>query len=277
MMDAEAIAQRKQAILDRYGRWTNHNILLPDGSYTQSPELSGAEVKLQRFVQVVADFCGRDFSKLRVLDLACLEGLYGIELAMQGATVLGIEGRESNLAKARFTQEVLNLPNIEFVCDDVRHLSPDTYGHFNVVLCVGIFYHLDAPDVFHFAENIARVCTQVALFDTHLSQTADEPFEFRGRQYWGRAYGEDHTAWGSIGNEESTWLTRPSFYNLLSDIGFATVYECHHPPIAKYETMRHLGHADRNTFIALKQPPVALKTTQLLRDRPPERHTDYTA
>lgn len=274
MMDSEAIARRKQEIIAQHGDWTNHNIRLPDGSYTQQPELSGAEVKLRRFLQVVADFCGRDFSQLRVLDLACLEGLYGLELALQGAQVLGIEGRESSLAKARFVKDTLAVDNIEFVCDDVRHLSPDTYGHFDVVLCIGIFYHLDAPDVFAFAENISRVCTRLALFDTHLSQTAEQAFDYGGQQYWGRPYREDRTAWASIGNEESTWLTRPSFYNLLGDVGFDSVYECHQPQIEKYTTLRQLGQADRNTFIALKNPPIALKTTDLLRDRPRDRYRE---
>ncbi|MDC0834411.1 class I SAM-dependent methyltransferase [Geitlerinema sp. CS-897] len=262
-MDIQATEERLKAIVEEFGPWTNHNVRLAPNLYTMGASPSGAEVKLKRFLQIVSDFCGDDFSNLRVLDLACLEGLYGLELAMQGANVVGIEGRESNLAKARFVRETLGLENIKFHCDDVRNLSREKYGSFDIVLCIGIFYHLDAPDVFRFAENIAEVCSRLAIFDTHVSQTADRTYEYQGRTYQGRSYTEDHTAWGSIGNEESTWLTRPSLYGLLNDVGFASVYECHLPVVPKYVELRSRKQADRSTFIAVKNRSISLKTTDL--------------
>ncbi|KPQ38370.1 MAG: Methyltransferase domain [Phormidium sp. OSCR] len=274
-MTDDAIARRQQEIIQQHGPWTNHNLRLGDHLYTMSDETcSGAEVKVRRVLQAVRDFCGEDLSRLRVLDLACLEGLYGLELALHGATVVGLEGRESNLAKARFSQEVLHLDKIEFVCDDVRNLSRERYGSFDVVLCIGIFYHLNAPDVFEFAQHIADVSSRLALFDTHVSSTAEQAYEYRGQTYWGRSYAEDHMAWGSIGNEESAWLTRPSLYNLLADVGFDSVYECHQPMVPKYEQMRQAGQADRSTFLALHNPPHPLKTTDLLRNQPRDRYGD---
>lgn len=267
-MDVETIRHKKQEIIDRFGTWTNHNIRLKDDLYTIDNNLVGSEVKVQRFLQAIVDLTGRSFSNLRVLDLACLEGLYGIELALQGAQVVGIEGREANLEKARFTQEILGLDNIKFFQDDVRNLSPDKYGQFDVVLCLGIFYHLDAPDVFEFAQNIERVCTQLAIFDTHVSRSSQRSYLYKDREYWGRNYTEDETLWASIGNSSSVWLTRPSLYNLLVDVGFSSVYECHMPMISKYEQMRFRQEADRSTFIGLKNQPVKLLSTSLLTENP---------
>lgn len=286
-MNLSELAQQRQHIIDRYGEWTNHNLRLPDGSYTIGPELpkvitlpdgsqtqekSNVEAKLQRFLQVISDLCGGDFSTLRILDLACLEGLYGLELAMQGAQVVGIEGRESNLAKARFTAEAWGLDNIEFFCDDVRNLSPETYGSFDVVLCLGIFYHLDAPDIFKFMADIHRVTRQMAIVDTHVSFKPERSYDYDGRTYWGRDYGEDHTAWGSIGNEKSVWLTRASLFELMLDVGFSSVYECHQPLVMKFEQLRHRGQIDRSTFIGRKGTPVTLKAidTNPKRERFPE-------
>lgn len=272
-MDIETIGQQKQEIIDRFGAWTNHNIRLKDELYTIGNHLVGSEVKVRRFLQAIADLTGRSFSELRVLDLACLEGLYGIELALQGAQVVGIEGREENLEKARFTKLVLGLDNIDFFRDDVRNLSPETYGQFDVVLCLGIFYHLDAPDVFEFAQNIERVCTTLAIFDTHVSRNSEQSYTYDNREYWGKNYTEDETLWASIGNPISVWLTRPSLYNLLVDVGFSSVYECHMPIISKYEQMRFREEADRSTFIALKNKPVQLRSTSLLTEniRCPEK------
>jgi 2-polyprenyl-3-methyl-5-hydroxy-6-metoxy-1,4-benzoquinol methylase len=80
-------------------------------------------VHLQRIIQVVSDITNQPLDTLRVLDLGCLEGLYGIEFAQHGAEVIAIEGREANIEKARFAKDILGLYNITFVQDDVRNLS----------------------------------------------------------------------------------------------------------------------------------------------------------
>ena len=43
---------------------------------------------------MIQDITQCNFKELRILDLACLEGQYAIEFAMQGAEVVGIEGRD---------------------------------------------------------------------------------------------------------------------------------------------------------------------------------------
>ena len=50
--------------------------------YTRQPALDG---RLRRILQIACDLAGKPLSQLRVLDLACLEGHYGIELAMNEA------------------------------------------------------------------------------------------------------------------------------------------------------------------------------------------------
>ncbi|MCY7392413.1 MAG: hypothetical protein LH647_13305 [Leptolyngbyaceae cyanobacterium CAN_BIN12] len=100
-MNPEQIQHEKQAIVDRFGEWTAHNIYLSGGVYTIGNQIVGDEVKLRRITQLVADIAKKPLPELRVLDLACLEGLYGIELARHGAEVVGIEGREANSAPSR--------------------------------------------------------------------------------------------------------------------------------------------------------------------------------
>jgi len=74
-------------------------------------------------VQLTSDLLG-PLDGLRVLDLACLEGLYGLELAMHGAEVLAIEGREQNAAKVRHAAERLCPARFEVRVEDVRELDP---------------------------------------------------------------------------------------------------------------------------------------------------------
>lgn len=178
------------AVVAEHGPWTAHNIRLGGRLSTIGPQLTGDELRAKRIVRVVGDVCRTDFRQLRVLDLGCLEGLYGIEFARVGADVLGIDGREENIAKAQFSKEALGLENIRFVVDDVRHLSPEKYGSFDVVLCLGILYHLDVPDAFEFVEACARSCTRMFIADTHVSLSRAVSVTHRGKAYAGRRYQE---------------------------------------------------------------------------------------
>jgi 2-polyprenyl-3-methyl-5-hydroxy-6-metoxy-1,4-benzoquinol methylase len=121
-MDTEQIKLKRQKIVEQFGDWTAHNILLQADTYTYDEshpkfeeQLRGHGIHLQRIVQIVSDVTNQPLSNLRVLDLVCLEGLYGIEFARHGSEVIGIEGREANVVKAQFAKDVLELDNITFL------------------------------------------------------------------------------------------------------------------------------------------------------------------
>ena len=204
-----------------------------------------------RINQLVADFARKPLSQSRILDLASLEGDFAAEFAVRGAEVLGIEGRRTNLdrASAQFP-----LPNLKFVQDDVRHLSRERYGSFDIVLCLGILYHLDAPDCFRLLESVAEVCTGFAVIDTLIGFERDEVVSYKGNEYWGRYFTEydstpspeqmEKNAGSSMGNLRSFWPTKPSLVNAIIDAGFNSVYECQYP------AWDH--ESDRLTLISLK-------------------------
>jgi hypothetical protein len=189
-----------------------------------------------RINQIVNDSARKPISESRILDLASLEGDFSAEFALRGAEVLGVEGRRTNVqrAAARFS-----LPNLRFVQDDVRNVCREKYGEFDVVLCLGILYHLDAPDCFKLLEAIAGACIGIAIIDTHVSLRRDEMVEYKGHGYWGWRYKEysreptseqtERSTWASIGNVRSFWLTKPSLVNAIVDAGFNSVYECQYP------------------------------------------------
>ena len=237
-------------------------MLLSDDIYTYDhdhPKFKEHLVKrgtrLERFVQIISDITNQPLNNLRVLDLACLEGLYGIELARRGADVTGIEGRDANIVKARFAKKALALDNIKFVQDDVRNLSVEKYGRFDVVLCLGILYHLDAPDVFHFVQRMSDVCERVAIIDTHVGIRANKSHTFEGQEYYGWTYSEHspkstkeerlRSNRASLDNVKSFWFTRPSLYNLLARAGFTSVYTCQSPVVLSQ-------WADKDTLVAVK-------------------------
>jgi len=91
-----------------------------------------------------ADALPQDLSGLSVLDVGCNGGFYSIEMKRRGADrVLGIDHDDSYLNQARFAAEVLSL-EISFERMSVYEI-PKLRETFDVVLFMGVFYHLRYP------------------------------------------------------------------------------------------------------------------------------------
>lgn len=259
-MDRDEIVRRREEIEARYGPWTAHEIDLGQGIRTLGYEFEAD--KLARIVQIVTDLSRQPIEHLRVLDLGCLEGGYAIELARRGARVVAVEGREANLGKARFAAEVLALDRLELVLDDVRNLSVERWGSFDVVLCLGLLYHLDAPACFELVHRMAEVATRLVVIDTYVGIASLEPFTHAGRTYWGRsirehepdAPAEERLAdrWASLDNPKSVWLAKNSLLDLLADAGFSSAFLCEVP----FEPDKP---SDRLTVVAIRgeRQPIA--------------------
>jgi SAM-dependent methyltransferase len=248
----------RAGVVERYGPWVAHNIHLGGGVYTIEADAVHQEVRLPLVVQVAADVLGRPIEGARVLDLACHEGLFGIELARRGADVLAVDAREQHVEKTRFAAEALGLERLETRLMDVRELTPDAVGRFDLVLCLGILYHLDTPDVFRFVEQLAELSSRAAIIDTHFSLRRKESRSYGGNTYWGTPIREHDPAasreeredalGASIDNPESFWLTKPSLYNLVRRAGFTSAYEVRVPRSA-------YGGWDREILVAITGEP----------------------
>ncbi len=270
-MSYDEILENKRKVIEKHGKWTSHNIHLGGGIYTMENGRDGLGdlIKLRRIVQLVADLSRRDLSDLRILDLGCLEGMYGIELALHGAKVVGVEIRLANLEKARFAKETLGLKNIEFIKEDVRKINRGQYGVFDVVLCLGILYHIDAEHIFSFLENLFDLCSGLLLIDTNLAKRARTKIQYRGLTCYGQQYREhgdrdsqlsrEANLWASIDNTFSFWFTKKSLINLLKHIGFTSVLEGWIPP----ETRKP---SNRVTLAALKGTNQKILVSPLLND-----------
>ena len=99
-MKRDEIEARLSEVRAKWGTWSDHNIHLGEGVYTIDAKITSE--KLRRIVQIVSALAGKPFSQLRMLDLACLEGLYAIEFARQGARSAGLFARKRAGAKAGY-------------------------------------------------------------------------------------------------------------------------------------------------------------------------------
>jgi len=201
-------------------KWIAHQISLPDSSSTMDHQ-GGHSERVLRHIQLVADLLAKPLPQVRTLDLACLEGGFTFELAMQGAQAVGLEGRKENVDKCEAVKAQIGLNNCSFLQDDVRNLSKHKHGSFDVVLCLGILYHLTASDGVELLRRMYDVCQRAVIIDTHVALLGEEEVTIGSEHFSGRSYREFPSGTSperktaalqsSLDNESSFWMTEESF------------------------------------------------------------------
>lgn len=266
----DTMSPQTRGSVDRNGEWTAMAIRLSDGTYARAP---AADFRLRRLIQVAQDTVGRPFQDCRVLDLACLDGHCALELAVHGAEAVGIDARDEHRIKCNYAKEGLNLTRCSFVKDDVRTLSRERYGEFDIVICSGNLYHLKADDAVKFVHHIAEVTKigGIVLIDTFVILSGRTTIKIGEREARGHPYFEhDDKAdaatrtsrlWASIDNDTSFWLTESSLVNTLLAAGFTTIANVQCP------TMPGNLH-DRRTYLACRGTEVCLRTSDVTQTQP---------
>lgn len=231
-------------------KWSAHNVALTKEVTTipGQPDFLETDLRLHAILRTLSLLYRGRLADLRVADLGCLEGGFALALAQRGMDVVGIEARAKNLKKAEFLAKYFNLPNLKFELGDVKHFTRETFGDFDVVLALGILYHLDEPAAW--LRQIAEATRSVLIIDSHFAPTDDAslavldgtiaklgPLEWVADVKWryeGRWFVEhaeyamvEDRVWASYSNKRSFWLTKESLLQALSNVGFDLVYEQH--------------------------------------------------
>jgi SAM-dependent methyltransferase len=129
----------------------------------------------------------------RALDLGCNEGWFSHRLREWGADEgLGIDIRETNIRRARLICEHLGTPGLSFQRASVYDLDPEALGTFDVVLCLGLIYHLENPiGALRVAHGLSR---GLCVVETQVARAPG------GRYTWGTT--------GEYLDTDAAWLTR---------------------------------------------------------------------
>lgn len=169
-------------------------------------------------LEIVTNRLGtRSLEGLRVLDLACRTGAFSRTFSGAGAEVVGIEGKLENFHRIPETERTT------FLNEDVRNLSRDRHGLFDITLCLGILYHLDANDAIQLLNAIHDVTTNFCVIDTHVGAPTTT-VTVKGSQYQGSWYHEGVPGpWSSLGNSRSFWFTPSSLIDACYSVGWSDV------------------------------------------------------
>jgi hypothetical protein len=115
---------------------------------------------------VRAEF-GESIADRSVIDIACHQGWFSTKIAQMGAQdVLAVDAREEHVADATLIRDTLGLRNLRIAQSDVHALTPQTFGTFDIVLMLGLIYHLENPVG---ALRVARALTKrLCLVETQI-------------------------------------------------------------------------------------------------------------
>lgn len=129
-------------------------------------------------------------------------------------------------ARSERSPDQETLGSIRFVEADIRNFE---VAGFDVILALGILYHLDLDDQIALLRRCAAA--SVLVVDTQMYHPDLPPAKpahwwnkfVREGDYEGVLYPENETAMASVGNLVSFWHTEPSLLRLLEDCGFGDI------------------------------------------------------
>lgn len=196
------------------------------------------------FFDPVVDLCGGSLRGKRVLDLGCNAGFWSLLAIEAGADyVLGVDGRESNVAQARFVFEVkeVEAERYCFLTGNVYDVDYASFGEFDVVLNFGLMYHLSKPMAL--LERIAAVNTDLHVIDTGILPLPGS-FLYYGRENMG----------DPANATESELVSRPSkeaIRDMMGVLGYRAVVL--RPDFRDYTGSRQYRLGFRRAFLCAKR------------------------
>jgi SAM-dependent methyltransferase len=173
-MDPQEIAAR----IARFPAW--HYDFDLQGQRTNPEKAEWGELRAFHFIEPVVRHFGGSLEGKRVLDLGCNAGFFSLKAIEAGCDyVLGIDGREMHVDQANFVFEVKDIDpsRYEFACGNILDFDYQKAGPFDIVLCLGVLYHINQPIALFKA--IAPVNTDLLVIDTKLSAARGSWIELR--------------------------------------------------------------------------------------------------
>ena len=127
-----------ERLVAEHGRWF-HEIELAPGLITPGEDSNRMKLPILDRLGLPSDLHG-----LRALDLGCSDGFFSFEMERRGATVLAIDFVPETYTGFAVAKRILG-SSVEYRMDNVYNLDPSTHGRYDLVLFMGVLYHLRSP------------------------------------------------------------------------------------------------------------------------------------
>jgi len=155
----EDAGQRAREAIAKQSKW-HHRIEVAPGVWT--PGLQDTQTVLSQIGMP------DDLSGMRVLDIGARDGFFSFEAERRGASeVVALDNESPENTGFAIAAELLG-SKATYVVENVYSLAPQRYGRFDLVLFLGVIYHLRHPLLA--LDRIHDVCSPEALLvlETHM-------------------------------------------------------------------------------------------------------------
>jgi tRNA (mo5U34)-methyltransferase len=125
-------------LVAEHGRWW-HEIELAPGIVTPGDDSNRMKLPILDALGLPRDLRGQ-----RALDIGTSDGYFAFELERRGAAVVAIDFVPETYTGFATARTILG-SQAEYRMDNVYNLTPESYGAFDVVLFLGVLYHLRKP------------------------------------------------------------------------------------------------------------------------------------
>lgn len=150
----------------------------------------------------------------RVLDLGSNAGFWSLQAIRAGADfVFGLEGRPELVEQAELVFEAQGIDRSKYRFEEGNVFEADPGGEFDVVLCLGLLYHVNRP--FELFRRMAEWNSDVLIVDTQLSPRGGSALELIREVTDNPRHSVDY--------ELVMFPTRQAVVDLAREVGYADV------------------------------------------------------
>jgi len=154
---------------DLLGPWTSG--FLRDGQWIGGSYDPIGDPRM-KLVRGAFEPCGR------ILELGSLESGHTVSLSRWCDEVVAVEGRPDNLARAGLVLDLFDVRNARLVLGDLERMRLADFGHFDLVVCIGVLYHL--PDPLRLLDEMRAVSPRLFLWTHYAAPGASGDYREHG-------------------------------------------------------------------------------------------------
>jgi tRNA (mo5U34)-methyltransferase len=170
--------------------------------------LDGLKNRIAQF-PIPADLKGK-----RVLDIGCWDGWFSFEMERRGAEVMAVDCWDN--PRFREMHAIYN-SRVDYRQLDMYELTPERVGRFDIVLFMGVLYHLKHPLLA--LERVCALATELAAVDSFVLREGQYPAEMLQRPIL------EFFETDEMGGQTDNWFgpSPPALLGMCRVAGFARV------------------------------------------------------
>lgn len=250
-MDSRQIKEK----IDSFPRWHYQFDLGGHVTPIRPPQRANAHRQRKSyFFDPLVELYDGSLAGKRVLDLGCNAGYWALEAIDRGADyVLGVDGRQMHIDQANLVFEVKGVERsrYDFVLGDLFEMDLSGFGRFDIVLCLGLMYHVSKQ--VDLMEMMAAVNDDTLVIDTLVSVAPGSYLRVRSEDVENPLHAADR--------ELVMSPTKKAMVDLASAFGYETVIL--KPRFTDYVGAINYRQGRRKAFICSKKTPLGKITAPL--------------